>query len=141
MAHRAGDGLTSIFTVDDEPPIQDLYEAVVGIAGFQLAGQAFDGKNAVAMYKEMEPKPDLVVMDYRMPIMDGLEAAQEILRADRHARIVFVSADASVEKAARDAGAIAFLAKPFPLAEFIAMVKGLAGEPARGFGPGRHAVV
>lgn len=138
---RAGEPLTRIFTVDDEPPIQDLYEAVVGIAGFELAGQAFDGARAVEMYRLMTPPPDLVVMDFRMPIMDGLEAAREIMRLDARARIVFVSADGSIEKAARDVGAVAFLAKPFPLAAFIAIVKGLAGEAQRPAGTSRGALV
>jgi two-component system chemotaxis response regulator CheY len=118
-----------VLTVDDELPIQDLYEAVIALAGAELSGQAFDGKAAVAMFVASSPPPDLVIMDYRMPVQDGLAAMQDILQADPGARVVFVSADGSVERAAREAGAVGFLMKPFPLAAFIALLKSFAAPP------------
>jgi two-component system chemotaxis response regulator CheY len=121
-----------ILTVDDEPPIQELYEAVLGLAGCELSGQAFDGERAVAMFLESDPRPDLIIMDYRMPVLDGLAATRAILSEDRRAQIVFISADGSVEKEAREAGAIAFLAKPFALADFIALLKRLSGGALSG---------
>jgi len=121
-----------ILTVDDETPIQELYEAVLGLAGCELAGQAFDGERAIALFASSSPRPDLIIMDYRMPVLDGLQATRAILAKDRRAQVVFISADASVEKAAREVGAIAFLAKPFALAEFIALLKRLSGGTLSG---------
>lgn len=118
--------VTRVMTVDDEIPIQELYEAVLGLAGCDLAGQAFDGQHAVDMYREAHARPDLIIMDYRMPVLDGLEATREILAIDRTARIVFISADGSVERHARELGAVGFLLKPFPLAHFIALMKSFA---------------
>ena len=121
-----------ILTVDDETPIQELYEAVLGLAGCELAGQAFDGERAVALFEASSPHPDLIIMDYRMPVLDGLEATRAILAIDKRAKIIFISADGSVEKAAREVGAVAFLAKPFALAEFIALLKRLSGNALTG---------
>lgn len=121
-----------ILTVDDETPIQELYEAVLGLAGCELAGQAFDGERAIALFASSSPRPDLIIMDYRMPVLDGMAATRAILDIDRRAQIIFISADGSVEKAAREAGAVAFLAKPFALADFISLLKRLSGDTLTG---------
>ncbi len=121
-----------ILTVDDETPIQELYEAVLGLAGCELAGQAFDGERAIALFEATVPRPDLIIMDYRMPVLDGLAATRAILAMDRGAKVIFISADGSVEKEAREVGAIAFLAKPFALAEFIALLKRVSGNALSG---------
>jgi CheY-like chemotaxis protein len=84
------------------------------------------------MYRTAPVRPDLVIMDYRMPVLDGLSAARAILALDAKARIVFVSADGSIANEAREAGAVAFLAKPFPLAQFMALLKSLLGDAGPG---------
>jgi len=117
-------------TVDDEIPIQELYEAVLGLAGCELAGQAYDGQHAVEMYRESRARPDLVIMDYRMPILDGLEATRQIRKIDAQARIMFISADGSVERQARADGAAGFMLKPFPLAQFLALIRTFSGGAA-----------
>jgi DNA-binding NtrC family response regulator len=118
-----------ILTIDDEQSIQELYEAVLGLAGHELAGQAFDGERGVTLFGAMSPRPDLVILDYRMPVLDGLAAATAILAKEPTARIVIISADTSIEKQAKEAGAAAFLAKPFPLADFLNLINRLVGPP------------
>jgi CheY-like chemotaxis protein len=110
------------------------------MAGHEIAGQAFDGERGVTLYAAMVPRPDLVILDYRMPVLDGLGAAAAILAHDPTARIVFVSADSSIEQRAKQVGAAAFLAKPFPLADFMSLLNRLLGPPD-GAPPGAVPVV
>jgi CheY-like chemotaxis protein len=121
--------MARIITIDDEAAIQELYEAVLAMAGHELVGQAFDGARGVTLYAGMALRPDLVILDYRMPVLDGLAAAAAILKGDPSARIVVISADSSIEKQAREAGVAAFLAKPFPLADLMSLLTRLLSAP------------
>lgn len=75
---------------------------------------ASNGKEAVQKYMALnsQGKVDLVIMDHRMPLMDGLEATRKILSMDGGAKIKFVSADLRAKKAALEAGAVDFMEKP-----------------------------
>src|SRR5882672_6376298 len=80
--------------------------------GYDVVGEAGDGENAVRLAEEL--RPDLVILDIKMPIMDGLAAAEKIADA-RIAPVVILTAFSQrelVEKA-REAGAMAYLVKPF----------------------------
>lgn len=66
-----------------------------------------------AMNSEM--KVDLVIMDHRMPVMDGLEATRKIKSLDGNAKIKFISADHGVKEEALKAGATDFIQKPLTL--------------------------
>lgn len=121
--------MPDILVVDDDRAIQDLYETVLNLLGHRVAGQAFDGRRAVLMYGALQPHPDIVVLDHRMPVMSGLEAARAIRAQHPAARIIFVSADTSVKKEALDAGALAFLAKPFALSELSSILSRILAQP------------
>jgi CheY-like chemotaxis protein len=101
--------------VDDEVYLQDLYADLLGIVGHLIVDTAFNGEEAVLKYEAMEQKPDLTIMDHRMPIKNGMEATAEILALDQSAKILFISADVSQESRCQDAGAVGFLEKPFPM--------------------------
>jgi two-component system chemotaxis response regulator CheY len=107
--------LGTIFVVDDEVYLQDLYADLLGIVGHQIVDTAFNGEEAVLKYESMERKPDLVIMDHRMPIKNGVEATREILSMDPRAKILFISADVSQESRVQEIGAVGFLEKPFPM--------------------------
>jgi two-component system chemotaxis response regulator CheY len=107
--------MARIFVVDDEVYLQDLYADLLGIVGHQIVDTAFNGEEAVLKYEAMEQKPDLTIMDHRMPIKNGMEATAEILALDPSAKVLFISADVSQESRCQDAGAIGFLEKPFPM--------------------------
>ena len=111
--------MTSVLIVDDELFIVELYRDILQLRGYRVVGTAFDGEEAVRKYNKSSDKPDVVIMDHRMPVMNGVEATREIMRVNPHQKIIFVSADILVEKEARDAGASEFLPKPFRMDDLI----------------------
>src|SRR4051795_5831567 len=86
--------------------------------GFEVVGEAGDGEQAVRLAEEL--RPDLVVMDVKMPVLDGISAAERIVRA-RIAPVVLLTAFSQRElvERARDAGAMAYVVKPFSAADLI----------------------
>ncbi len=105
----------SIFIVEDDVFILRLYEIFLRSSKFSVIGKAKNGDEAVTSYKLMSTKPDLIIMDNRMPVKSGIEALKEILEIDSQAKIMIVSADRSIEKIAKSVGAVAFMEKPFSL--------------------------
>ena len=111
--------MTSVLIVDDELFIVELYRDILQLRGYRIVGTAFDGEEAVRRYNDSQEKPDVVIMDHRMPVMNGVEATKEIIRLNPTQKVIFVSADVLVEKEAREAGASEFLSKPFRMDDLI----------------------
>ena len=111
--------MTSVLIVDDELFIVELYRDILQLRGYKVMGTAFDGEEAVRRYTSSNEKPDIIIMDHRMPVMNGVEATKEIMRMNPTQKVIFVSADVLVEKEAREAGATAFLPKPFRMDDLI----------------------
>ena len=80
--------------------------------GFTVIVSAYDGAEAVTLFNTLNPRPDILLMDYRMPIKDGVSATQEITHIDPNTKIIFLSADETARDQALAAGAISFLVKP-----------------------------
>jgi response regulator NasT len=91
-------------------------------AGFDVVGEASNGEEAVELAEEL--RPDVVVMDIKMPKMDGLTAAEKIGK-DRLAPVVMLTAFSQKElvERARDAGAMAFVVKPFTGADLLPAIE------------------
>ena len=107
---------TRILVAEDEALIRlDLAE-MLGEAGYDVVGQASNGEQAVEMARELEP--DLVIMDVKMPVMDGITAAEEI-GAAKICPVVMLTAFSQTElvERARDAGVMAYIVKPFTAAD------------------------
>jgi two-component system chemotaxis response regulator CheY len=102
-----------VLLVDDSPIIHRLLRKTLESNGYEVCGNAKDGREGVSMYQSLNP--DLVFMDITMPIMDGLEAAKEIIKKDPQAKIIMLSAmgDDQIVKQAKDLGIDIFLKKPF----------------------------
>jgi AmiR/NasT family two-component response regulator len=101
-----------VVIAEDEALIRlDLAE-MLGEEGYDVVGQAGDGETAVALAEEH--RPDLVVLDVKMPRLDGITAAQRIAE-QRIAPVVILTAfsQRDLVERARDAGAMAYLVKPF----------------------------
>ncbi|MCU1629845.1 response regulator [Pseudonocardia sp.] len=111
-----------VLVVEDEALIRlDLTE-MLGEEGYQIAGEAPDGEAAVQMAREL--KPDLVIMDVKMPKKDGIEAAAEIVE-EKIAPVVMLTAFSQRDliERARDAGAMAYLVKPFARHELVPAIE------------------
>lgn len=103
---------TRVIIADDESLIRmDLREMLTNL-GYLVVGEVADGRSAVNQAREL--RPDIVIMDIKMPDMDGIEAAS-ILTQERIAPVVLLSAysQRDLVDRARDAGVTAYLVKPY----------------------------
>lgn len=112
-----------IAIVEDEKELVKVYRKLFERKGITICFVAFDGKEAVTKFIECVPKPRVIVMDYRLPIMNGIEASKEILKLDPDARIIFLSADIGVKEEAMKTGARTFLKKPVGIKDMINAVE------------------
>jgi len=111
--------IITIFIVDDDYDLHQLYKKIFSMKGCNVVASAFDGAEAVKVYSELNPKPDVILMDHRMPVMNGVEAARELKRIDPSCKIIFLSADETAKESALAAGACKFKLKPVRLVELI----------------------
>ena len=108
-----------VLIVDDALIMRRRIREIAEEAGWQVAGEAKDGIEAVALYQQA--KPDLVTLDIVMPKIDGVSALKQIIQHDPRARVVMVSAVNQKEKLAEciQAGAMDFIVKPFDKASLL----------------------
>ncbi len=112
----AGIGGLRIVVAEDEALIRlDLAEMLAEL-GYDVVGQASDGEQAVALVHEH--RPDVVIMDVKMPVLDGISAAEQIGK-ERIAPVIMLTAFSQKElvERARDAGVMAYIVKPFTQAD------------------------
>lgn len=102
-----------VLIVDDAAFMRLSIKTMITKAGFEVAGEAKNGIEAVKKYKEL--KPDVVTMDITMPEMTGIEAVKMIMQMDPNAKILMVSAmgQESLVKESIVSGARSFIVKPF----------------------------
>jgi response regulator NasT len=120
-ADTAAGGLR-VLVVEDEALIRlDLTE-MLREEGYAVAGEAGDGEQAVVLAREL--RPDLVIMDVKMPKVDGIDAAASIVE-ERIAPVVMLTAFSQRDliERARDAGAMAYLVKPFARHELVPAIE------------------
>lgn len=77
-----------------------------------MIAKAFNGDEAIQLFRELENKIDYILLDQRMPRKDGLEVLEEILRINPLAKVIFISADFSIREKVLKLGAISFFEKP-----------------------------
>ena len=105
--------MASILLVEDEFSLVRLYELVLTTFGHKILAVANNGEEAVQTYKNLPYKPDIIIMDNRMPIKNGIDAAEEILEINKEAKIIFASADKEAREKAEMLGVVSFKTKPF----------------------------
>ena len=111
-----------VVVAEDEALIRlDLVE-LLEEHGYEIVGQASDGEEAVRLANELEP--DLIVMDVKMPKMDGITAADKIAE-DRICAVVMLTAFSQRDliKRAKEAGAMAYVVKPFDASDVIPAIE------------------
>ncbi len=108
--------------VEDEALIRMDIVETLREGGFDVVGEASNGEEALALAREF--KPDVIVMDVKMPVMDGITAAEHIAK-ERLAPVVLLTAFSQTElvERARDAGAMAYVVKPFTPADLLPAVE------------------
>jgi DNA-binding NarL/FixJ family response regulator len=72
--------MTSVALVDDQALVRDGLRLILELAGIDVVGEAADGEEGVRLVRER--RPDVVLMDLRMPHMDGIEATRRLVAAD-----------------------------------------------------------
>ena len=102
MGRQKGSGENSVLIVDDNPTIRRLVSQAFRLDGFAVCSEADDGRQAIELAKQV--KPDLIILDLSMPVMNGLQAAPELRKiAPETAIILFTmfSSDLVAEQASK----------------------------------------
>lgn len=115
--------MTRVMIVDDQTLVRSGFRMILTKGGIEVAGEATDGAHAVALARRL--RPDVVLMDVRMPEMDGLEATRRILEHDPSCRVLMLTTF-DLDKyvyAALSAGASGFLLKDVSPEHLVASVR------------------
>ena len=101
-----------VVLAEDEALIRLDLKEMLAEEGFEVVGEAGDGQSAVRLVEEL--RPDLAIFDVKMPVLDGISAAEQVARS-RWAPVVMLTAfsQRDLVERAREAGAMAYLVKPF----------------------------
>ena len=111
-----------VIIAEDEALIRLDLKEMLEEEGYAVAGEAGDGRTALELAAEL--RPDLVILDVKMPVLDGISAAEQIA-SQRIAPIVILTAfsQRDLVERARDAGAMAYLVKPFTKADLVPAIE------------------
>ncbi len=106
--------MAKILVVDDEQGVCDMLEKFLKIKGYEVS-TALSGEEALALVKE--EKPHIVLLDIRMPEMDGLECLERIKEIDKEIGVIMITAikQEEVGKKAMELGAYDYITKPLSL--------------------------
>ena len=104
-----------VLIADDTDSVRFALRLALEYLGHEVVGFAADGHEAIEKYAAM--RPDLIVMDVRMPRMDGLTCTSLLSKSDPTAKVVVVTGSRTTESEAREAGARGFLEKPFDVTD------------------------
>ena len=118
--------MTKVLIVDDAAFMRMAIKRVLERNGFEIAGEAENGRVGVEKYAECQP--DIVTMDITMPDMTGIEALKQIRKIDSKAKVIMVSAMGQelMVKEAIMSGAKSFIVKPFKEEHIVNALKKIA---------------
>ncbi len=112
-----------VLVTDDAIFMRRMLTDILKAGGYDVVGEAANGKESVDQYKKT--KPDIVTMDIIMPEMGGIDAVKEIVKSDKNAKILMVSAMGQQQLVveAIQAGAKDFIVKPFESSRVLSAVE------------------
>ncbi|MCL4424968.1 MAG: response regulator [Firmicutes bacterium] len=117
---------------DDSPGVREVLRTYLRQfpEEFQVVGEAANGEEALRLAKELQP--DVILLDIRMPIMDGIAATRELTLESNPGLVITYTGFPlpQLEAMAKKAGAVAHLSKPFDLAELRQLVAGAVQQTA-----------
>ncbi|MEU1616101.1 ANTAR domain-containing response regulator [Streptomyces sp. NPDC008238] len=113
---------TRVVIAEDEALIRLDLKEMLEEEGYSVVGEAGDGETAVKLAEEL--RPDLVILDVKMPVLDGISAAERIAK-EKIAPVLMLTAFSQRElvERARDAGAMAYLVKPFSKSDVVPAIE------------------
>lgn len=124
-----------VMLADDHRMVRQSMRRSMEDAGYDVVGEAADGQEAVRLAGEL--RPDVVLMDVSMPVLDGVEATRQLRLAQPGTQVVMLTmhADADVVRRAMQAGAVGYLTKDCSIDEVVEAVR-LAASGDGGVSPG-----
>ena len=119
-----GAKVPNVAIVDDETDAVSLLKKSLIMKKIPVSFVAYNGLEAIDQFKRAEDKPNVILMDHRMPLANGVEATRGILALDSKVKIIFLSADPTIVNDAMNAGAVGFLKKPVSIRTILEAVCG-----------------
>jgi two-component system chemotaxis response regulator CheY len=112
-------GKPSVLVVDDDSMMRGMLRLILHSDNYQVIGEAANGKNAIALCARL--KPELVLLDINMPVMDGLQALEEVRKVSPATIVMMVSAEATMDRVSEaiKKGAAGFVVKPLNAASVL----------------------
>jgi DNA-binding NarL/FixJ family response regulator len=104
-----------ILIAEDTDSVCFALRMAMEFLGHEVVATVTDGEKALEQYQRL--RPEVVLMDVRMPLMDGLTCTAKLFERDPQAKVVIITGGRTTRKDAVDAGARAFVEKPFDIAE------------------------
>lgn len=120
--------MKKVLIVDDAIVARMVLRKILEQAGYDVVGEAEDGRQAVEKYRQL--RPDIVTMDIVMPVMDGIEATNEITHIDPSANIIITSTMHQKELSlkALGAGACSYIVKPYETDRILRVIEQIFHE-------------
>ncbi|NIO70202.1 MAG: response regulator, partial [Anaerolineae bacterium] len=117
-----------VLSVDDYVPLREYLRAIFRMEDeIELVGEAENGAQAIEEARRL--RPDVIIMDVDMPVLDGLEATRQILQEQPQAKVLFLVAEETWRTQAEAVGGSAFLLKDTPPDDLVAAILAQVPEP------------
>ena len=112
-----------ILIIDDDKDISLVYARFLKHTGFKILKTIISGPKGIQFFKNLKVKPDVIILDYRMPGMNGIETAKKLLDLDPSVKIIFASSTMDIIGDVIALGAIGFYYKGNPLEELVNLIE------------------
>ncbi|NHJ04407.1 MAG: response regulator [Candidatus Heimdallarchaeota archaeon] len=114
--------MSKILLVEDDSQTRHLLKEVFTRKGYNIV-EAIDGEDAVSVFKKLQEKPDLIILDFRLPKRNGLEVSKEILAINPLSKILIVTGDPKINLSELLAYGICYKRKPVDMIDLLKEIK------------------